>query len=343
MGDPNPLWSDPEYAKNTRWGGIIAPPTFEVCIKYKPSLPDANIEGGGLNIFDQGGQTEYFGVARPGDEFTCYDTYPRIIEKTKAGSPYRLLLQIGAVTYINQRGEKYCTKEGGMIIICTPPGEVDAVKEKAFGGERIKRPRYTKEQLDELYRHYDDELSGKLRRGAETRYWEDVTEGEEIPTIMKGPLDDFDVCAYMGSWGVGQAFAVKWAAIRRDSKHCPVDPETGALRAIIDWHFSDTIAQEAGVPYAMATGGQNMAIIAHALSNWMGDDAFVKKLGFQVRFASYFGDMNWIKGKVVRKYIEESEHLIDLSLWAETQRGDKHTVCTATVKLVSREAGPKVF
>jgi acyl dehydratase len=26
--DPNPLWQDDEYAKKTRWGGIIAPPTF---------------------------------------------------------------------------------------------------------------------------------------------------------------------------------------------------------------------------------------------------------------------------------------------------------------------------
>ena len=27
-GDDNPLWSDPEYGRNTRWGGLIAPPNF---------------------------------------------------------------------------------------------------------------------------------------------------------------------------------------------------------------------------------------------------------------------------------------------------------------------------
>jgi len=28
IGDPNPLWSDGEYAKKTRYGSIIAPPSF---------------------------------------------------------------------------------------------------------------------------------------------------------------------------------------------------------------------------------------------------------------------------------------------------------------------------
>src|ERR1700722_11837047 len=27
-GDDNPLWCDPEYARGTRWGGLIAPPNF---------------------------------------------------------------------------------------------------------------------------------------------------------------------------------------------------------------------------------------------------------------------------------------------------------------------------
>ena len=28
MGDRNPLWRSEDYAKKTRWGGIIGPPTF---------------------------------------------------------------------------------------------------------------------------------------------------------------------------------------------------------------------------------------------------------------------------------------------------------------------------
>ena len=28
-GDDNPLYCDPEYGRNTRWGNLIAPPTFQ--------------------------------------------------------------------------------------------------------------------------------------------------------------------------------------------------------------------------------------------------------------------------------------------------------------------------
>lgn len=33
VGDPNPLWRDPAYARSTRWGGIIAPPFLIVVLR----------------------------------------------------------------------------------------------------------------------------------------------------------------------------------------------------------------------------------------------------------------------------------------------------------------------
>src|SRR5258708_3253967 len=43
IGDDNPLYCDPEYAVNTRWRGVIAPPTFFFGIfdaVVAPGLPD---------------------------------------------------------------------------------------------------------------------------------------------------------------------------------------------------------------------------------------------------------------------------------------------------------------
>ncbi len=34
IGDPNPLWQDKEYAKKSRYGGIIVPPTFVLTIGF---------------------------------------------------------------------------------------------------------------------------------------------------------------------------------------------------------------------------------------------------------------------------------------------------------------------
>jgi acyl dehydratase len=44
LGDDNPLWRDAEYARTTRWGTIIAPPTMlyafdRLSIGYRGGLP----------------------------------------------------------------------------------------------------------------------------------------------------------------------------------------------------------------------------------------------------------------------------------------------------------------
>ena len=92
--------------------------------------------------------------------------------------------------------------------------------------------------------------------------------------------------------------------------------------------------------YAIGEGKGNQTAVAHAVTNWMGDDGFVKKLALNIldaNWIAYHGDMAWAKGKVSRKYIDKGEHLVDLELWSENQRGQLHTQGTATVRLLSRE------
>jgi hypothetical protein len=69
----------------------------------------------------------------------------------------------------------------------------------------------------------------------------------------------------------------------------------------------------------------------------MGDDGWVKRLDMQDRGVRFFGDMMYVKGKIVRKYVEDGEHVVDLECLAETQDGVLITKGTATVKLISRE------
>ncbi len=339
VGDPNPLWRDPDYAKNTRWGGVIAPPVAEHMIGTPWDFPVAIFwlnTIGGMDIFDAGASHEYFGVIRPGDEFTATDKYLGTVEKTKPGKAYRLFLARNEKKYFNQRGEMVARGVGGVIVTGIPPGETSKVQEQIAAN--IKRPRYTEAELDALHRAYDEELEGKWRQGAAIRYWEDVKVGEEIHPVVKGPLDDSDAMKWIQATGeCPGAFAIKWGAIRAELDRAAIDPETGEYRAAIDWHHSDTMAREVGIPYALGYGAQNQAIVAHGVTNWMGDDAFVKKLDLQNRGVNYYGDMNWIKGKVVRKYVDKGEHLVDLDVWAECQDGRIHTKGIATVRLISRE------
>ena len=44
IGDPNPLFRNPDYGKASRWGSVIGPPTFETTIAYGTSF------GGGFKL-----------------------------------------------------------------------------------------------------------------------------------------------------------------------------------------------------------------------------------------------------------------------------------------------------
>lgn len=335
IGDPNPLWHDPSYARNTRWGGIIAPPTLNRAIAEvmfgvgdMPVIPN-------FYVFWGGSKHEYFKVIRPGDEFRVTDKYIGITEKTKPGQPYRLFVRYNQRSYINQRDEIACIGTGTELITAIIPGEKDTTGERMYAS--TKRHHFTKEELDLIHRAYDEELEGKLRRGAEVLYWEDIVEGEELKTLVKGPTDMTDMASCWAIWGLNIGFAVKWRAMRNELEWCPIDPETGEYHHGIDWHYLDSLAQSRGAPFAVGFGALTEGHIAHLVCNWMGDDGFVKTLDLRHRRPYYVGDMSRVKGKIAKKYIESGEHLVDLEVWSETQDGNRTTEGTATVRLISRK------
>jgi len=106
---PPPLFVDEEYAKKTKWGGIIAPPTYFTALgrggqreaqsenQIETLLPPARVGMNGGNEF------EVFGVIRPGDVITSKRKIVDIYERTgRSGS---LIFTISETTWTNQKGE----------------------------------------------------------------------------------------------------------------------------------------------------------------------------------------------------------------------------------------------
>ena len=103
IGDSNPLWQDEEYARKTRYGGIIAFPLYlnDVgLVRFVDRLVDmcpdkANINGGT--------DLEYYRPMRPGDTLTTVAKLSEVKERTgKTGVMIFLTIE---VTYTNQKGE----------------------------------------------------------------------------------------------------------------------------------------------------------------------------------------------------------------------------------------------
>ncbi len=274
----------------------------------------------------------------PGDEFVGFSKYLGITEKKLKDKPYRLLLTQTECVYYNQRGEKVCRAVGNVMLTCQQPG---VKKGKGLTPEEIanyKLPHYSEDVLNEIYAQYEEELAGKLARGAMPRYWEDVNEGDEIPKLLKGPLDDSDMVAFVANevnTGYPGAFAHKYALTFADPVYSIVSNETGARRSA-DNHINPVMAKQMGLPTALHYGAQSMAIISHAVTNWMGDDAFVRVMNMQCRRMTFMGDTNTTTGQVVKKYELGGRHLVDLKLGSATQDGVVHTTCDATVELLSR-------
>ena len=70
----------------------------------------------------------------------------------------------------------------------------------------------------------------------------------------------------------------------------------------------------------------------------MGDDGWLKRNYAEYRHFVYFSDAIWLKGKVVRKYIDDDgDYCIDIKTSAINQRGQDAVLGFSTVALPSRD------
>lgn len=106
-----------------------------------------------------------------------------------------------------------------------------------------------------------------------------------------------------------------------------------------DWypvHFDQAFARKAGHPDVFVNTGFLQAALVRLITDWMGDEGFLKRLRFEMRRQQRPGDAMVCKGKVVSKYERDGETLVDLDVWAENEREGVTTPGTATVVLPCR-------
>jgi len=327
IGDKNPLWRSEEYARRTRWGGIIAPPTFMDCIA--PTFIGSGRDyPRGMRPLVAGAKRRWFQVMRPGDKIHCIDRYLGVEEKKKEDRPYRLFVETTRRTYINQREEVVAIADSPIVTVAA--GSLEETESAYPFRERTK---YTQEELDRVHHAYETET----RRGAEVLFWEDVAEGDELTPIVAGPLDATDSLVFMAAIQYMAAFGLKWDIIKSDPTWCTVNPETGEYNMGDQTHVADWIARLRVGANAYGLAAMSEGLLCHMLCNWMGDDGFLKRLECRQRRLNHLGDVSWMKGKVTKKYIDNGEHLVDVEVYCENQVNLIHMDGSATVRLLSRE------
>jgi hypothetical protein len=101
-------------------------------------------------------------------------------------------------------------------------------------------------------------------------------------------------------------------------------------------HWEEEFAREVGAPGAYDYGPERCSWLTHHLTNWMGDDGFLRNATCKIRRHNPAGDILFIKGKVARKYVEAGRHLVEIEQEARNQDDELSVLGTGIVELPSR-------
>lgn len=139
------------------------------------------------------------------------------------------------------------------------------------------------------------------------RYWNDLNEGDEVPGF-----------------------------------ELPITPTQVALQVsgsqdFYEVHHDQEFARAGGHPDIFVNTGFTTACFGRLLSSFVGEEGWVKKFRMEMRRMNHPGDVMKLTGRVIRKYAERDEHLLDLEVWSENERIGVTTPATATVSLPYRQ------
>ncbi len=336
IGDENPLWCDPEYAKKTRYGTVIAPPSW--CWSTCGGL---QFGFRGLGTFHSGSDMEFYKPVYLNDKIRPDPIFKGFDEPHESEySTGKTFMQYVEFLYFNQRDEmvaKYLT----WLFTFERGKAKEKGRDLGKGEKKMILPHPWTEA--ELKKVEDDVLSAEVR-GSKPRYWEDVKIGEELKPVVKGPFGLTDmVAAIAGGISPVPRMAAHEVSLRQYRAH-PAwafrDPETYALEPVFSVHYNKYGARAMAQPLPYNVGIQSQCWVVHLLTNWMGDDGWLKKCYTQYRKFVYFSDVVWLKGKVTKKYVDDGgEYCVDIETSAINERGENALPGHATVALPSREKG----
>jgi acyl dehydratase len=328
IGDDNPLWCDPEYGKATRYGDIIALPSFlfacsRIVSGYVGGLPGVHAMFAGCDF------TWYAPIRRNAQVSTSAYLKDLVAHDTRFAG--RAIQQIYHVDFSDETGAHLASADTWCFRT-----DRDLARETGTKYTDVKAtaPRvYTPEELRQIYARYEDETI----RGRTPRYWEDVAVGTTLPTLVKGPMTVTGFIAYAQGWGGLYIRAHKLAyQLLRRHPGLGIKNKYGIPDCPERVHWEPELAMKVGVPGAYDYGPERCSWLSQAITNWIGDDGMLHKLYCEIRRHNPEGDTLFIHGSVTARYEDDGRKYVVVELVAENQDGALSARGTAVAQLPSR-------
>jgi acyl dehydratase len=337
--DPwNPLWHDEAYAAGSRWGSMPAYPTYLGFFGATGIMElRAPAECGQQYMIWIGEDYEFYRPILSGDRFRIWQGRPEIVDVTPLGgeSPRVYGLVEGDLDYYNQHSELV--------------GRLKNYVQRTFhSGPPAVHPMpeylYTADEIRFIGRLMQEEEN----RGGDVRYWDDVRIGDQVTPIVTGPTN-------MGTNSLTSAIVPDLGDFFMHARHFFLaslgeelgsefiyDPARGRYLirgGPMSRHWSDLAAQAEGEPCAWLFGVVSRFSLLRVITNWMGDDGFLRRFKWRHMTRTRVGDTMIARAVVTGKHMEHGEHLVDLHVWLRNLRGNVSEAAVATVALPARATG----
>jgi acyl dehydratase len=330
IGDTNPLWTDAEYAEKTRYGSIIAPPSWVFSV-----FSGIQYSFRGVGGFHSGSDIEFYLPIFRNDMITPEMICTGIEGPKKSSFAERTVMEFNDNLYTNQRGE-LVTKVSWEVT------HFERAKARQTGKyHHIQLPHpWTEEELKRI----EEEVLAEERSGANTPCWDDVEIGQEIKPLVKGPITMTDEIAFLIGGGAPiprlTAHVVALKFYRRHPNWAFRDPVSHGLEPIYAVHYNREAARAQGLPYQYDVGFQRNAWQIQLITNFMGDEGWLKRSHCEFRRFVYFSDVVRIKGEIVDKFVDDADECcVKIETHAINQRGEEVMPGYAIVALPSRIHG----
>jgi acyl dehydratase len=349
MDYPNPVHWDEEFAKSSKFGGIVAPQSFTVAMDYGHGChPSCVGKIPGSHLIFAGEEWWFYGVpVRPGDKLTQERSFAgyRVTDTGFAGPT---MFADGDTVHINQKGEKVAKERATSIRYLVE----EANKRKVYDKEKRDPKEWTDEELKEIQQLRHAWILSN-RDGKSPRYSE-VQVGDKLPRRVIGPhsLVSFaNECRahrqnIWGTWrwnapeGVvdpAKEDAGFGANMTYDHEARKVDPRMGdgLYAGPSSGHINKKKGEAVGMGGAYGYGSSMNAWHLDTIAYWAGHDGYIWHSKTQFRSPAFEGDVTYVDGEVIQK-LDTSDYgvpVVVVQTVMTTQNGEVILKGTAEVEL----------
>jgi acyl dehydratase len=337
IGDDNPLWWDDDYAEASPWGRLVAPPGYIVSHTTGPlvkpehgQMSTAAYLPGVMGVY-AGSRWEWRRPVHVGERISATAELDKVEVNDSSRFGGRSVTQVEKLALQTERGE--------VVAEIFHTLKRFERREVAAGGGYLDRPlaTYTAADRARIDRHYDGEAAS-LRRGAEPRYIEDVTVGERLGPMLKGPLTVGNIMGFLLGYGsqLLGANRLHHESLARHPSTQVIHPVTGIADQYGAVHWDADLAWAGGMPAPYDVGPQRFSWITHLLTDWAGDHGFLLSQDFRFKAPNFLGDITWINGEVVE--VDLLAGLATVQITATNQLDAVNSTARAVVRLPRRQA-----